>query len=88
MAFTDNNGGIFGEYQPNLFAILTNDVSPMTRGTAAGALLADLMQGIQSDLLELQLGIPEASRLPPRPILDLGVAWRKGALYWAARKEF
>lgn len=88
MAFTQNNGGVFGEYQPNLYAILTNDVSPMTRGTAAGALLAELMEGHQSDLLNLQLDIPAASRLPPRPILDLGIAMRKGALHWAARREF
>lgn len=88
MAFTQNNGGVFGEYRPNLFAILTNDVSPMTRGAAAGGLLAEMMQGHQSELLELQLSIPEASRLPPRPFLDLGIALRKGALHWAARQEF
>ncbi|MGI9294929.1 MAG: NAD(P)/FAD-dependent oxidoreductase [Pseudomonadales bacterium] len=88
MAFTQNNGGVFGEFKPNLFAILTNDVSPMTRGAAAGALLADLMEGRESDLLALQLSIPEASRLPPRPFLDLGIAWHKGALRWAARQEF
>lgn len=88
MAFTQNNGGIFGEYKPNLYAILTNDISPMTRGAAAGALLADLMEGQHSELLDLQLAIPEASRLPPRPLLDLGIAWRKGALHWAASREF
>ena len=88
MAFTQNNGGIFGEYKPNLYAILTNDVSPMTRGAASGALLAEFMQGQQSDLLDLQLEIPEASRVPPRPFLDVGVALRKSALYWAARQEF
>lgn len=88
MAFTWNNGAVFGEYAPNLYAVLASDVSPMTRGAAAGRLLADLMDGRDSELLSLQLGIPGASRLPPRPFLDLGIAARRGLLHLAARSEF
>ncbi len=88
MAFTNNNGTVFGEVETGLYAILTNDVSPMTRGTAAGRLLADFMTGQDSDLLSVQMSIPKASRLPPRPILDIGVAARRGLLRLAARKEF
>ena len=32
MGFTTNDGAIFREIEPGLFAILTNDVAPMTRG--------------------------------------------------------
>ena len=78
MAFTSNNGAVFGEYGKNLYAILTNDVSPMTRGEASGALLAEYMQGIDSDLLSIQLAFPNSSRLPPRPFLDLGIRVRNG----------
>lgn len=88
MAFTLNNGAVFGEMEPGLFAVLTNDVSPMTRGMAAGRLLADLMEGQDSELLSLQMNMPEASRLPPRPFLDIGIAIRRGLLHFAARKEF
>ncbi len=88
MAFTWNDGAVFGEYAPGLFVVLTNDVSPMTRAAAAGRLLADFMEGEDSDLLSLQLGIPGASRLPPRPILDIGIAIRRGLLHAAAHKEF
>ena len=88
MAFTWNDGAVFGEYALGLFAVLTNDVSPMTRGAAAGRLLADFMEGEQSDLLTLQMGIPGASRLPPRPFLDIGIAFRRGVLRLAAGKEF
>jgi glycine/D-amino acid oxidase-like deaminating enzyme len=88
MAFTRNNGSVFGAQRPNLYAILTNDVSPMTRGEAAGALLAEHIEGIDSDLLALQLTIPEASRLPPRPVLDLGVSLRRSYLHAVARNEF
>ena len=72
MAFTWNDGTVFGEYAPNLYAVLTNDVSPMTRGAAAGRLLADFMDGRDSNLLSLQLEIPGASRLPPRPAASGG----------------
>ena len=60
----------------------------MTRGAAAGRLLADLMEGVDSELLSLQLAIPGASRLPPRPFLDIGIAIRRGLLHAVARKEF
>lgn len=88
MAFTTNNGSLFGEIEPGLFVVLTSDVSPMTRGASSGLLLADLMENRDSELLDVQLSIPEARRLPPRPILDLGVAWHKGALHFAAHREF
>ncbi|WP_424988351.1 hypothetical protein [Microbulbifer sp. S227A] len=88
MAFTTNNGAVFGEYDTNLFAILTNDVSPMTRGEATGALLAEYMQGGQSDLLNLQLSIPDPKRLPPRPFLDVGIRLRRELKNLKARQEF
>ncbi|MEB8389406.1 FAD-binding oxidoreductase [Rhodobacteraceae bacterium KMM 6894] len=88
MAFTRNNGTVFGKYGPNLFAILTNDVSPMTRGEAAGCLLAEYIEGVDSDLLSLQMSIPGASRLPPRPFLDLGIKLHRARLNFVAGKEF
>ena len=88
MAFTTNNGAVFGEVEPNLYAVLTNDVSPMTRGAASGRLLAEYMEGFDSKLLASVLSIPTARRLPPRPILDLGIAWRLHAMHRAGASEF
>lgn len=88
MAFTWNNGAVFGEVESGLFAVLTNDVSPMTRGAAVGRLLADLMEGRDSALLDTQLSIPNANRLPPRPFLDLGIALRRRKLHLDAKDEF
>lgn len=59
----------------------------MTRAAAAGRLLADFLEGEDSDDLSTQLGIPGASRLTPRPILDIGIAIRRGLLHAAAQKE-
>ena len=36
MALIWNDGAVFGEFAPGLYAVLTNDVSPMARGAAAG----------------------------------------------------
>ena len=88
MAFTNNNGTVFGEHEPGLFIVLTNDVSPMTRGEAAGGLLAEYMEGLDSDLLSVQLSIPDASKLPPRPFLDVGVGLRRAYLRMVAGREF
>ncbi|MBC6404392.1 MAG: FAD-binding oxidoreductase [Rhodospirillales bacterium] len=88
MAFTGNDGCVFGAVEPGIFAVLTNDVSPMTRGTASGRLLADYMEGVDSKLLDLQLGMAGARRLPPRPFLDIGIAYRRAKLRWAAKQEF
>jgi glycine/D-amino acid oxidase-like deaminating enzyme len=87
MAFTRNNGTVFGSYGPNLFAVLTNDVSPMTRGEAAGTLLAEHIEGFDSDLLAVQMSIPGAARIPPRPFLDLGVKLHRERLNFIAKRE-
>ncbi len=58
MAFRRNNGTVFGNYGPSLFAILTNDVSPMTRGEAAGSLLAEYIENSDCELPFIQMSIP------------------------------
>ena len=88
MAFTTNDGSVFGELAPNLYAILTNDVSPMTRGAVSGRLLAELIEGDDSDLLSVMMGFPHAQRLAPRPLLDLGVAWKLNQVRRKGAKEF
>lgn len=87
MAFTTNDGGVFGEYDKNLFAVLTNDVSCITRGEATGTLLAEYMEGYTSDLLSLQLAIPAGRRLPPRPFLDLGFMLKQSRMKMIAGGE-
>ena len=50
MSFTGNNGAIFGEMKPGLFVVMTSDIGPLTRGAASGRLLAEFMEGQDSDL--------------------------------------
>ena len=88
MAFTANNGAVFGEMAPGLYAVLTHDVAPMTRGAACGRLLAEHMEGLDSDALGSVLEMPLARRLPPRPFLDLGIAWKLHHMQRTGAKEF
>ena len=69
MGFTRNEGGIFGEIGEGLYAVLTTDAAPMTRGNAAGKFLAEQISGIDSEELRILQSIPKAALLPPDPIL-------------------
>ena len=69
MGFTRNEGGIFGEIGQGLYAVLSTDAAPMTRGAAAGKLLAEQIAGIDSEELRIMQAIPKAALLPPDPIL-------------------
>ncbi|WP_157736330.1 hypothetical protein [Granulosicoccus antarcticus] len=63
-----------------MFAVLTNDVSCLTRGETTGTLLAEYMEDHTSELLSLQLSIPAGQRLPPRPFLDVGFLYKQGRM--------
>ncbi len=69
MGFTRNEGGIFGEIGDGLYAVLTTDAAPMTRGTATGKLLAEQISGVDSEELRILQSVPKAALLPPDPIL-------------------
>ena len=86
MGFTRNEGGIFGEIADGLYAVLTTDAAPMTRGTASGKLLAEQICGIDSEELSLLQSVPKAALLPPDPILKF-VAERRIAKFEASDAE-
>ncbi len=69
MGFTRNEGGVFGELHDRLYAVLTTDAAPMTRGTALGKLLAEQICGVESEALRIVQSVPMAARLPPEPFL-------------------
>jgi glycine/D-amino acid oxidase-like deaminating enzyme len=73
MAFTRNDGAIFGKLDENIYGVVSSDISPVTRGSMAGKLLADYVVGADSELLRLQLDIPKAGLLPPDPLLRFAV---------------
>jgi len=85
---TINGGRIFGEYSQGLFAVVPTDRAPMTKGAALGTILADLMDHRDNPLTSAVMSLPLATRVPPRPFLDLGVHYNFLRQRLKGRMEF
>ncbi len=80
LGFTRNEGTVFGQFRDGLWALVSPDAAPMTRGAIGGKLLAELVCGHDSDLLRVMLSVPAAARIPPDPLLRLLVNRRLGRI--------
>ena len=80
LGFTRNEGAIFGAVREGLWAVMTSDAAPMTKGAIGGKLLAEHICGEDSELLRMMLSLPRAALLPPDPILRLFVNRRIGRI--------
>ena len=69
LGFTRNEGAIFGPVREGLWALMSCDAAPMTKGAIGGKLLAEHICGEDSELLQVMLSLPRAALLPPDPIL-------------------
>lgn len=73
LALSRNHQGFFGQLAPNVFGALCCNGLGVTRGTAAGKLLADWLAGEQNDMIDSLLNSPGPNRNPPEPFLSIGV---------------
>ena len=71
VAVTRNEGHVFGAIGDRLWASIGCNGAGVSRGTAAGALLADLIVGRDSDLLADQRRVPAPRWMPPEPFRGL-----------------
>jgi glycine/D-amino acid oxidase-like deaminating enzyme len=69
LGFTRNEGTVFGAIGAGLWAVMSADAAPMTKGAIGGKLLAEHICGVDSELLGVMLSLPKAALLPPDPIL-------------------
>ena len=69
MAFTRNEGTVWGAVADDLYILMTTDTAPMTRGAALGKLLAEDLSGVDSEELRTLAAMPQAAFVPPDPIL-------------------
>jgi len=81
LGISRNHAPLFGRLSPNLFAAACCNGVGIVRHTAAGAAIADLACGGDSDVLRGYQAQDQAALLPPRPWLDAGVRAR---LWWEA----
>ena len=62
-----------GQVEGGVYAAAGYNGSGVALGTACGALLADLAVGADSELLRDVQSLPAPGKMPPRPLLEVGV---------------
>ena len=87
LGFTRNEGAVFGAVRDGLWAVMSCDAAPMTKGAIGGKLLAEHICGEESELLRVMLSLPRAALLPPDPILRFAVHRKIGRIAAAGPGE-
>ena len=72
LCLSRNNVNLVGEIHTNLFAACCQNGLGTTRGTLSGLLAAELATGTGSDRLERAVNAAAPTRLPPRPVAQIG----------------
>ena len=69
-----NNGSPgFGRVAPTVHTAVCQNAVGVTKGTIGGILAADMACGIDNELIADMPGLGTPDKLPPRPLLDIGV---------------
>ncbi len=84
---TRNWSSVFGRLERGLFASLGYAGVGLPRGTISGKLLAEFAMGSESDLIRDVQALSGPGRLPPEPLLGLGVGARLWWYRWRTRRE-
>ncbi|MDX1755500.1 MAG: FAD-dependent oxidoreductase [Marinobacter sp.] len=78
----------FGEIEPGIFLSCCDQSVGAARGTISGMMLADMACGKKTQLLADMIEVSGApSKLPPKPLLRVGVPLRMAAARFASRSE-
>lgn len=73
ICLSENHEGFFGQLAPNVYGALCCNGLGITRGTATGKLLADMIAGERNELIDFLLTSRGPNKTPPEPFLSLGV---------------
>ena len=68
MAFTRNEGTVWGAVADDLYILMTTSTAPMTRSTVLGKLFAKDLSCVDSEELRTLKAMPQAAFMPPDPI--------------------
>lgn len=83
ICLSENHEGYFGRLAHNVYGALCCNGLGITRGTATGKLLADMIAGERNELIDFLLASPGPNRTPPQPFLSVGV---NATLKWGQYK--
>ena len=84
---TMNWASHFGRLEPGVFVALGYCGVGLPRGTATGTLLAEYAMGSDSELMKDVHAVSNPKRLPPQPLMGLGVRARLAFYQWRSRAE-
>ncbi|APY52878.1 FAD-binding oxidoreductase [Salmonella enterica] len=73
ICLSENHEGFFGQLAPNVYGALCCNGLGITRGTATGKLLADMIMGERNDLIDFLVASPGPNKTAPEPFLSIGV---------------
>ncbi|HAQ24005.1 MAG TPA: hypothetical protein DCR10_10685 [Acidimicrobiaceae bacterium] len=68
-----NGEPVFGKLKDGVYAACVHNGTGLSRGTICGKLIAEMMCGMDSGLLEAMIGRGRPNRNAPDPILGWGV---------------
>ena len=74
ICLSENHEGFFGQLAPNVYGALCCNGLGITRGTATGKLLADMIAGERNDLIDFLLASPGPNK---NPAAAVPVDWRQ-----------
>jgi glycine/D-amino acid oxidase-like deaminating enzyme len=83
-----NNAPGFGRVDTNVWSAVCQNAVGVTKGTISGLLAADLACGIDNPLIADMESLGTPCKLPPRPLLDIGIRARNAWDVWHGRAEF
>lgn len=73
ICLSENHEGFFGQLAHNVYGALCCNGLGITRGTATGKLLADMIAGERNEHIDFLLSSPGPNKTPPQPFLSIGV---------------
>jgi glycine/D-amino acid oxidase-like deaminating enzyme len=77
----------FGRVASNVWAAVCQNAVGVTKGTIGGLLAADMACGVDNELISDMESLGTPAKLPPRPLLGIGVRARMAWELWRARDE-
>lgn len=87
ICLSHNSAPGFGKLARNIYAAVCQNAVGVTKGTISGLLAADMACGVDNELIADMQSLGAPSRLPPQPLLGIGVRAKMAWELWRARGE-
>lgn len=87
LCLSENGSPGFGQVSDNIYSAVCQNAVGVTKGTIGGLLAADMACGQDNELIAFMLSLGLPNKVPPRPLLDIGVRSKFAWEMWKARAE-